>query len=112
MQRKVVFDSLLFRKHPKFYRERIRPGLPWFYLLTTLAGLVAVGCALAGAWTTAGASFGLWVLLTAWFFARRARGTSRRPRDLADLLVTSVLIPPLSIGWRVVGMARFGGGIP
>ena len=112
MQRKIVFDSLLFRKHPKFYRERIRPGLPWFYLLTTLAGSIALGCALAGAWTTAGASFGLWALLTAWFFARRARGTSRRPRDLADLLVTSVLIPPLSIGWRVIGMARFGGGIP
>lgn len=112
MQRKVMFDCLLLLKHPYLYRSRIRARPPWFYLSVTLAALAALGAALAGQFRLAGAAAGLWLALTLVFFARRARGTSRRPRDLADLALTSALVPPLSIAWRLVGMARFGGRFP
>lgn len=112
MQRKVVFDSLLMRKHPALYRARVRKGPPWFYLLITLAALAVLAAATFAQWPVAAAAGLLWLALTVWFFLRRQRGTSRKARDLADLALTSVLIPPLSIAWRLVGMARFGGGLP
>lgn len=112
MQRKVVFDSLLLRKHPGLYRSRIRCRPPWLYLLISLSALVAPGAWIAGLPDIARFAAGAWLLLSAWFFCMRLAGSSHRPRDLADLLITSVLIPPLSIGWRLIGMLRYGGRMP
>jgi GT2 family glycosyltransferase len=98
-QRKVMFDALLFRKHPRLYRERIRARPRWDYYLTT--ALLA--------WALAGSPVGLagWLLMTARFFAHRARGTSKRPLHLLELAWTSIVIPPLSVLWRIAGMLRF-----
>jgi hypothetical protein len=41
------------------------------------------------------------------FFAQRARGASRQPRHLLDLAITSLLIPPLAVYWRLRGAWRF-----
>jgi len=108
MQKKVMFDVLLYRKYPRLYRARIRRGPPWFYLagVLSLAGAVAAG--LAGRGVACAALGMVWLGLTAWFFMRRLRGVSRRPAHVAELALTSAAIPVLSIAWRLVGMARFG----
>src|SRR5690606_28194016 len=49
MQKKVMFDVLLYSKYPRLYRHRIRKGPPWFYLCVT-ASLVAVGLSLLAGW--------------------------------------------------------------
>jgi hypothetical protein len=41
--------------------------------------------------------------LTGEFIARRLRGTSRRPAHVAEVVVTSALIPPLAVYWRLHG---------
>lgn len=112
MQRKVMFDTLLLNKYPELYRERIRRGPPWFYLAVTSAAVVAVVALLLPLWWLAGGAGLLWLVLTAIFFRRRAQGTSSRIRDRLDLALTSALVPLLSIGWRLVGMARFGPRFP
>ena len=33
MQKKVLYDVLLYRKHPQLYRQRVRTAPPWRYLL-------------------------------------------------------------------------------
>ncbi|HKY31927.1 MAG TPA: glycosyltransferase family 2 protein, partial [Candidatus Polarisedimenticolia bacterium] len=38
----------------------------------------------------------------------RLSGTSRRPSHVVEMVVTSALIPPLSLFWRLVGSVRFG----
>lgn len=112
MQKKIFFDTLLYKRHPVLYRQRIRSGLPWFYLGTTAALLAACICALAGAWRLAAAAGALWLLLSLVFFLRRARGLSRTPRSLAELVLTSLAIPPLSIFWRTVAAVRWRAGFP
>lgn len=112
MQRKVMFDTLLLSKYPDLYRERIRRGPPWFYLAVTSAAVVAVVALLLRLWWLAGGAGLLWLVLTAIFFRRRAQGTSSRISDRLDLALTSALVPLLSIGWRLVGMARFGPRFP
>ncbi|MFL5801537.1 MAG: glycosyltransferase family 2 protein [Roseiflexaceae bacterium] len=106
-QRKSMFNALLYKKHPQLYRQRIQPAPPWRYyriagaLLVALAGMAVRrrGLALGG--------LGTWALLSGRFCAQRLRHTSHAPRHLAEMTVTSVLIPPLALFWRWRGGARF-----
>jgi cellulose synthase/poly-beta-1,6-N-acetylglucosamine synthase-like glycosyltransferase len=98
-QRKVMFDALLFKKHRALYRSRIRAGARWdYYAIVASLLLAAMGFMPAIA---------VWALLTARFFLHRMRGASRRPRHVLEMLVTSVLIPPLAVFWRLAGALRF-----
>src|SRR3954471_15369535 len=72
-QRKSMFDALLFKKHPRLYRERIRASPPWDYYAiaaSLAAGLVKPPFLLA------------WVGMTAFFCLKRLRGTSYAPSHI------------------------------
>jgi GT2 family glycosyltransferase len=97
-QRKVMFDALLFRKHRALYRQRIRRAPRWDYYLV-------VGALLASPFSNA--ALFVWLFLTARFCFYRLRGTSKAPAHVAEMIVTSVLIPPLSLFWRLVGALKF-----
>ena len=97
-QRKVMFDALLFKKHPRLYRERIRAAPRWDYYLTVAALLLG----LVNPWF-----FALWALLTLRFFMHRLRGTTRSARHVVEMLLTSIAIPPVAVFWRIVGMLKF-----
>jgi hypothetical protein len=112
MQKKVMFDVLLYLKHPRLYRERIRRRPPWFYLTVSASLALSAGCLVAGFDGAAAGAFALWAALSALFFLRRLRSSSLSWRNVLELLATSALIPLLSIFWRVVGMARFGRALP
>jgi glycosyltransferase involved in cell wall biosynthesis len=106
-QRKSQFNALLYKKHPALYRQRIQPRPPWHYygaaatLMATLAG------AAGGLTSLTLAGSGLWLALTARFCGRRLRGTSHAPAHVAEMAVTSALIPLLSVYWRLRGALRF-----
>jgi hypothetical protein len=107
-QRKVLFDALLFKKHRAAYRERIRSSPRWDYyaIVASLAAAAAGGVLDAGALAVAAAS--LWSVLTARFCLARLRPASKCLSHVAEMIVTSVLIPPLAVFWRAVGAVRFG----
>jgi GT2 family glycosyltransferase len=106
-QRKSQYDALLFKKHPDLYRRRLPTGLPWDYYGIVACLLVLPVAAALGAWWAVAAAAGVWLLLTGRFAARRLRGTSHLPRHVAEMLVTSAVIPPLSVFWRLAGAVRF-----
>jgi hypothetical protein len=49
----------------------------------------------------------VWLWLTARFFLARLRPASKRASHVAEMLVTSALIPPVAVFWRLVGALRF-----
>lgn len=106
-QRKSMYNALLHKKHPRLYRERIQAAPPWHYYAATAALLAALGGLAASRRRLAGGGSALWLALTARFCARRLRGTSRRPGHLAEMIVTSALIPPLAVFWRLRGALKF-----
>jgi GT2 family glycosyltransferase len=106
-QRKSLFNALLYKKHPGFYRERIQTSPPWHYYATVAALLAGLGLGLANRPVPSVAAFGLWVLLTGRFCLLRLRDTSHSPRHVAEMIVTSALIPPISVFWRLRGAVRF-----
>jgi GT2 family glycosyltransferase len=106
-QRKSQYNALLFRKHPIHYRQRIQPRPPLRYYATVGALAVAVVGAATDRRRLALAGGAAWVGLTARFTARRLRETSRAPGHVAEMIATSILIPPVAIFWRLVGAIRF-----
>jgi GT2 family glycosyltransferase len=112
MQRKMVYDVLLYRKHPVLYRERIRAGPPWFYLVVSFLLALSLLSTLAGNHDLALVSWVLWSLLTLRFFLKRMANSALTARNALELFLTSIAIPPLAIFWRVVGVGRYGAGFP
>lgn len=106
-QKKSRFEALLYYKHRRLYKHRIARKPPLNYYATAIAALVAAIGAAYGATVIAAASALVWFALTAHFFARRIRGRSRDWRHIAEMAVTSVLIPFLSIYWRIRGAIRY-----
>ena len=106
-QRKILFDALLYKKHPRLYRQRIRRAARIDYYAAVAALVVALAAAALGAPTVATAAGALWVVLTIALAALRLAGTQRAWRHVGEMLVTSAAIPPLAVFWRIVGAARF-----
>jgi GT2 family glycosyltransferase len=106
-QRKGLFDALLYKKHPALYRSRLGASPLWDYYAIIASLAATAGFAWAGRPRPALAAGAVWAALTARFCARRLRGTSPAPSHVAEMVVTSALIPPLSVFWRLYGAWRF-----
>jgi glycosyltransferase involved in cell wall biosynthesis len=106
-QRKNFFNALLYKKHPGLYREFIQPVPPTSYYATLAAGIAAIAGPLLGQprWGLGGLL--LWSALTARFCSRRLRGTVHTPRHILEMAVTSALIPPAAVFWRLAGAIKF-----
>lgn len=106
-QRKSMYNALLYKKHPDLYRQKIQAAPPWRYYGIVGALLVWMGAMLSRNQSLAFGAACLWMLLTASFCLQRLRQTSRQPGHVAEMLVTSTLIPPLAIFWRLRGAIKF-----
>jgi hypothetical protein len=106
-QKKILFDALLYKKHPALYRRKIRAAArtDYYLIVGALLGAIvalalqrAVPAALAGA---------LWLVLSARFCLQRLAPTIKTPAHIAEMIVTSALIPPLAVFWRLIGAIKF-----
>lgn len=106
-QRKVLFDALLYKKHPRLYRSRIRSRPPWHYY--GVSGMLVLGllALAAGSMTLALAAGAAWSWLTGRFCWSRLQHTSRRLSHIVEMAVTSAFIPPLAVFWRLAGALKF-----
>jgi glycosyltransferase involved in cell wall biosynthesis len=105
-QRKSVFNALLYRKHPVLYRKRLSlPTRSYYVMAGALLG--ALTALLGGRRRLAACLAGLWLMLTVRFCVQRLRGASHTPRHVAEMAVTSILIPPLALVWRIWGALKF-----
>lgn len=106
-QRKVLFDALLYKKHPRLYRKRVRAIPPLHYYVICLSLLLTVFAVWKNLPALAIISASLWGSLTIRFMWGRLRETSHRFDHISEMVVTSILIPPLAIFWRIFGAFKF-----
>jgi GT2 family glycosyltransferase len=106
-QRDTFFDALLYKKHPRLYRERIRRIPPWdYYAIVALGALVPL--LLAIDWNEPAIACALCVVaLVVNLAITRVQSAGQSPRHLLQTLATSALIPFLSVYWRVRGALHF-----
>jgi GT2 family glycosyltransferase len=105
-QRKSSFDALLYRKHPVRFAEHVTPARPSLYYAIVASMVVAMLGAIGSSAAVGWLGLATWTLLTTLFASRRLHGTSRAPRHLAEMLVTSAVIPPVALYWRAHGAVR------
>jgi len=106
-QRKILFDALLYKKHRRLYREKIRATPRWDYYAIVVSLAVAIIAALESSTRVALPAFVVWLLLTVQFVWQRLKQTSHAPAHVIEVVLTSALIPPLAVFWRFVGALRF-----
>lgn len=107
-QRGNADDALMNRLHGSDWWDRAlapRGRLPG-HLAVTGAALAAATCALAGRRRAATACAALWTLGTAEFALARILPGPRTAREIAGMLGTSVLIPPLAVRHWLRGVVR------
>lgn len=108
---RLLFDALLYKKHPERYRQQEQNALRWHaywldyaIVATLLTGLAALA---VGAVIVAVVAAVVWLGLTGMVCARRLRGTSRRLSHVAEVVFTSALISPVAVFWRLAGAIRY-----
>jgi glycosyltransferase involved in cell wall biosynthesis len=106
-QRNTFFDALLYKKHPALYRQRIRRVPPWNYYLIVALALAAPLLVLAGQAVAAGTAALAAAALVLHLAFARLRHTARTRQHVTEMLATSVLIPFLSVYWRLRGAIHF-----
>ena len=106
-QQKIRFDALLYKKHKSLYRRLIRRAPPWRYYAIVLAILLSMMASAMDQWRVAVAAGSMWLFLTGQFAWERVRDNSRKPGHVAEMVLTSIVIPPLAIFWRLVGAMRY-----
>lgn len=106
-QRKSQFNALAYKKHPELYREKLQPEPPWHYYKILAALVTGLAAWLAGVPALAVLMALVWAVLTLRFSFQRLQGTTYKPSHVVEMLVTSALIPPLCIFWRLVGAVKF-----
>jgi glycosyltransferase involved in cell wall biosynthesis len=106
-QKKSQFDALLYKKYPLLYKRRIRRTPPLLYYAIVVALIVSFCAALGGHARAANCAAAAWLAMTTWFCVDRLSDTSRTPAHIIEMACTSVLIPFLSIYWRLYGAFKF-----
>ena len=106
-QRKSMFNALLFKKHPQLYKQKISsPVLRKYCLMIFL--LVGAVAAWYYNYKVAGLlCLLLWLFLTGMFIRKRLSNTSLSPVHILEMVVTSLLIPFVSVFWNFYGAFRF-----
>lgn len=105
--RNLYFDALLYKKHPRLYREKIAAGPPLHYYLTLAFAVAALVFLSFGRLAWAGIAASAWAAFTLSLAWRRQRGLTRDWRECLGIAMTSAAIPPLAIFWRLAGAWRF-----
>lgn len=106
-QKKSMFNALLYKKYPSQYREKIMKRPLWnYYAMAGLFVLAIMAAALQWKIIMLLAFVG-WLLLMAQFTIKRLTGTTHHPAHVMEMIVTSMLIPFLSVYWTLYGSLKF-----
>ncbi len=105
-QRKSMFNALLYKKHPVLYRQKVQAAPPWHYYAIVSASLLSMAGIVRRSRLLITAGLIPWAYLTGRFCVQRLRHTSHAPCHVVEMIVTSVVIPPLAIFWRLRGAIK------
>jgi glycosyltransferase involved in cell wall biosynthesis len=107
-EKKGMFNPLLMKKHPKLCKEKISITPPWYYYMMVACCIAVVIGILAGItnWLLYPA-LAIWMALLVDFTRKRLLYTSRSFSHVMEMVLTSPLLPFLSIYWWWYGAFRF-----
>lgn len=106
-QKRLQADALLYKKHPRLYRQKIRTGSPWECYLIVAALLSCLTALALHQFVVAAAAGATWLFLTGWFGVQRLAMGPATASHIAEIVASAVLTPPLKLFWRLRGALKF-----
>lgn len=106
-QRKSMFNALLFKKYPGLYRSKINSAPLWNYYGMVALIIIAICGAIGNVPYVTLFAFSVWLLLEIIFIKKRLTGTQHTLRHVIEMIITSLLIPFLSVFWTLYGSVKF-----
>lgn len=106
-QKKSLFNALLYKKHSFLYKQRINPKPLWNYYAMILLFCIAVISIVNGFYAAALILFTAWLLLLTEFIIRRLKSTSKNISHVIEMIITSAVIPFLSVFWTLYGAFKY-----
>jgi HAD superfamily hydrolase (TIGR01662 family) len=107
-QRGNADDALMWALHGPGWRERAGapPGRRPRHLATTAAGALGLAGLLSGRRWPGALGLGLWLVGTAELAWVRIKPGPRTPGEVANMVLTSILLPPVATGCWFFGLSR------
>ena len=106
-QKKGMYNALLYKKYPTLYRKKIQPIPPWNYYVTVISfALLTAGLLFRVQWLST-VAFACWIFLLIKLIAKRLRHTSKAFTHVAEMIITSICIPFISVYWQLYGAWRY-----
>jgi len=106
-QRKGIYDALLFKKHPQLYRCKVQTQPNWKYYLTILLWLLLLIFVYVHSLPAVVVTAAVLLLIILEFLYKRLKKTSKSISHITEMLATSMIIPFLSVYWRIYGAIKF-----
>lgn len=106
-QKKVIYDALLFKKYPALYRRKIANGTAWNYYLILLFTLLSVYAVYKEMPYVAFVCLLLVVGFILSFTWKRLKYADKSLRHVAEMFITSVIIPYVAVYWKTYGAIKF-----
>lgn len=106
-QKKTMFNALLYKKYPELYRQKIQIRPPLNYYLIVLGFTLMITGVIENSFLIAFLGFNLWIVLTMLFIIKRLSFTSLSSKHIAEMVITSIIIPFLSLYWQIYGAIKY-----
>lgn len=106
-QKKGLYDALLFKKFPVLYRSKIQASPIWNNYLTTLLALLFIVSLFSGTSTLTAIIFFILVLQFGRLIFRRLKRLNKSFSHVTEMIATSLVIPFLSVYWRIYGAIKY-----
>ncbi len=106
-QKKSMFNALLFKKHPVWFRSKIMEAPVWNYYAMIVLFIAGLVLSIFHFYKSSLLFLGGWLLLEIIFIAKRLRNNSTSFSHLCEMVVTSFCIPFLSVFWTLYGAYKF-----
>lgn len=105
--KKVMFNALLYKKHPRLYRKIVQRWPPWNYYGIVCSFILLPPSIFYGSWYLTFSLISFWTFLTGKFFLKRIKSTSRSLSHITEMATTSIAIPFIAVFWRIYGAIKF-----
>lgn len=105
-QKKGLYDALLFKKYPDLYRKKINSSIGRYYIMLIFLCLFFWSIVQHHHYLSFFTATVLF-LLFGQFITNRLQGRHKSFNQVTDMIITSLIIPFLSIFWRIYGSVKY-----
>ena len=106
-QKKGIYDALLYKKYPSLYRSKIQSRPLWNYYLINILWVAILALILSYPTPWLYPIVLLQIILISAFIVKRLRYSKKSVSHILEMIGTSLIIPSLSVFWRIYGAIKY-----